>query len=412
MRVHVIGAGVAGMACALRVARAGVPVTLYEAAAQAGGRCRSVENPSLGRIDNGTHLFLGANHGVFDYLSAIGARNGLTALAPARFPFRDLASGAAWNLQPNAGRFPWWILRPERRVAGSRAHHYLAALRLMRARPATTVAEAVGANPLHDRLWRPLCEAVLNTEPEVASARLLGDALAATLLHGEAASRPYVAAVNLTDAFVTPGLAALSVLGADMRFRHPLRGLAMAERVTSLSFPQGAVAIGPRDRVVLAVPWWAARRLLPWLPSLPGRAVVNAHFRLPNGSVAAPRLIAAVGGTSQWMLLRNGLVSVTVSAADALVAENSEALARRIWAETAAVLAIAPAFPSVWKIIKERRATIAHTPALLAARPAATTPIPNLWLAGDWTDTGWPCTVEGAVQSGHAAAKLVAATLP
>src|SRR3990172_7320758 len=111
--VHIIGAGVAGLAAAVRAVELGLRVTLSEATPQAGGRCRSFEDASLGRtIDNGSHLILGGNTGVFAHLAAIGASDRVAPLARPVFPFLDLGSGRAWKVRPGSARLPVWLLMP------------------------------------------------------------------------------------------------------------------------------------------------------------------------------------------------------------------------------------------------------------------------------------------------------------
>ena len=99
-------------------------------------------------------------------------------------------------------------------------------------------------------------------------------------------------------------------------------------------------------------------------------------------------------------------ISVTVSGADAIVDQDREALAARIWADVAKALGYAAPMPARWQIVKEKRATFAATPAQDARRPAAKTGWPNLFLAGDWIQTGLPATIEGALRSGETAAAL------
>src|SRR5580704_18831667 len=116
-RAHVVGAGLSGLSAAVTLATGGWAVTLSEAAAQAGGRCRSYHDPQLDMvIDNGNHLVLSGNRAVADYLAAIGASDRLAGPDHARFPFIDLRDGLRWTLAPNDGALPWWILRPGRRV--------------------------------------------------------------------------------------------------------------------------------------------------------------------------------------------------------------------------------------------------------------------------------------------------------
>ncbi|WP_156747683.1 FAD-dependent oxidoreductase, partial [Methylosinus sp. 3S-1] len=138
--VHIVGAGLAGLACALRLAGDGRRVTLYEAARMAGGRCRSYHDPSLDLvIDNGNHLLLSGNHAALDYARRIGAAGELVGPKECVFDFLDTRTGERWRLRPNASRLPWWIFVADRRVPGSSPRDYLGALPLLRARSGATI---------------------------------------------------------------------------------------------------------------------------------------------------------------------------------------------------------------------------------------------------------------------------------
>ena len=158
--------------------------------------------------------------------------------------------------------------------------------------------------------------------------------------------------------------------------------------------------------------WWCWRCRPGWPTDLvPGltvpnefRAIVNAHFKMP-APAGAPPMLGVIGGTAEWIFTFPDRISVTVSGADAIVDQDREDLAIRIWADVAKALGISAAMPA-WQIVKEKRATFAATPAQDARRPAAKTRWRNLFLAGDWTETGLPATIEGAVRSGETAAAL------
>ena len=138
-RVHVIGAGLAGLSAAVALADRGVAVVISEAARQAGGRCRSFHDGLLDMvIDNGNHLVLSGNAAVDRYLRAIGAEGRLTGPGRSEFHFLDLQLGQRWTLRPSEGALPWWILDSGRRVPGTRPWDYVALLALLRAssRPA------------------------------------------------------------------------------------------------------------------------------------------------------------------------------------------------------------------------------------------------------------------------------------
>lgn len=408
-RIHVVGAGLAGLAAALSLSRAGRAVTMHEAAGQAGGRCRSYFDRTLGcRIDNGNHLLLAANRSALDYLAEVGAADSLVGPAAPAFPFLDLASGESWVVRPNPGRLGWWILAPGRRVPGSGALDYLKALRLLTAGPEAMAAAVLGQGPMMERFWRPLIVAVLNAQPEVAAASLLLPVLRETFGRGGRWCRPLVARDGLGDAFVEPALATLARRGVAVGFGRRLRAVERrGDRAVALDFADGPVALGPDDGVVLAVPALVAGGLLPGL-AVPrsSAAIVNAHFRLDRPAQlpdSAP-LIGLIGGTADWVFLRGLLASATVSAADALVEEPAEALLSRLWHDTAAALGLPEAPRPPGRIVKEKRATFLQTPAEVARRPPCRTAWNNLLLAGDWTDTGLPATIEGAIRSGRAAA--------
>ena len=158
--------------------------------------------------------------------------------------------------------------------------------------------------------------------------------------------------------------------------------------------------------MILAVPPVVAAELVPGLETPSQfRAIVNAHFRLEPPAGLAP-IIGVVNGTIEWLFAFPDRLSVTVSAADRLLDVPRERLAQDIWREVATVAGLPPALPP-WQIVRERRATFAATPGEDAKRPAATTAWSNLVLAGDWTDTGLPATIEGAIRSGNRAADLV-----
>jgi squalene-associated FAD-dependent desaturase len=410
--VHVVGAGLSGLACAVTLVAAGARVCLHEAARFAGGRCRSYFEPNLGIvIDNGNHLVLSGNRATLAYLGAIGAGDRLIGPVRAEYDFADLASGARWRLRINAGRLPWWICAPGRRAPGTRARDYLAGLRLMRAGAADTVAGVLGGSgKAYDHLWRPLLLAALNTDPNEASAELAGAVLRETLLHGGGACRPLIAAGGLAAAFVDPALDRLRRQGATIVFEHRLRRLSGdAARIASLEFATGGpVALTAADHVVLAVPAPIAHGLLPGLVvPTEFRAIVNAHFKVAPPPGCA-RILGVINGLCEWLFAFDDRLSVTISAADRLLETPREDLAARIWQEVASLTGLGGG-PPPWQIIKERRATFACLSSQRAKRPPARTRWPNLVLAGDWTATGLPATIEGAIRSGNRAAHIVLA---
>ncbi|MCG8692349.1 MAG: hydroxysqualene dehydroxylase HpnE [Minwuiales bacterium] len=412
-RVHVVGAGLAGLACALRLAARGVEVAVYEAAGHAGGRCRSFFDQSLEcDIDNGNHLLMSANTAALDYLTEIGARDSLIE-PDAAFPFIDLGTGQTWTVRPNNGPIPWWLLNRSRGIPDTRLTDYLGAARLALAGRDRTVGDCVPtAGPLWERFWEPFTVAVLNTPAADASAQLVWMVLRESFMRGARYCKPMIAREGLSVSFIDPALKQLRSKGIEPAFGARLRAAALEDgKVSSLDFGGDSVPVGPDDRVVLAIPPAGAAAILPEV-TVPRTSctIFNAHMRLdqtvemPNGIP----FLGVIGGTAQWLIVRQNVISATISAADHLMEEPADSIADRVWDDTRRALNLNLAERPPIRVIKERRATFAQTPEEIRRRPGTRTRMSNLILAGDWTDTGFPATIEGAIRSGHAAAAALA----
>ncbi|HTH60609.1 MAG TPA: hydroxysqualene dehydroxylase HpnE [Paraburkholderia sp.] len=410
--VHVVGAGLAGLAAALRLQRRGAQVVLHEAAGHAGGRCRSFYDRTLGAtIDSGNHVVLSGAHATLDYVRTIGAADELVGPERADYAFVDVAARSRWNLRLSHGRLPLWVFEPHARVPGTRLTDYLSLWPLMFAKPGRTLAQTIRADGvLWDRLWRPFFLAMLNLEPRDASAELAAAAAHESLLAGGDACRPLVARNGLGTAFVDPALRMLQHGGAAIRLNSRLASIeydGASSRVATLHFDSGPVALEAGDALVLAVPPDPARALVPDLQT-PRRAsaIIDVHYAIePPSGVGAPTVL--VNGTAGCLFGRDGRLSATISAADALADLPADELAQRVWTEIAAVTALPGGPMPAWQVATARDATFAARPDEERRRPAARTRWNNLTLAGDWTATGLPASIEGAVRSGRKAADLL-----
>jgi squalene-associated FAD-dependent desaturase len=418
-RVLVIGAGLAGLSAATALAARGARVTVLEAAPQAGGRCRSYYDPTLDAvIDNGNHFVLTGNPAVFAFLDRIGAADHLQGTPTQQTFFVDIRSGERWMIAPNAGPLPFWILNRDRRVPHTRPSDYLVMMKLLLARPSRTVGEVLPCKgELWERLLRPFLLGALNTRPEDGSAGLAAALLRNTFMKGGDAYRIRIAHPTLAAAFIDPALKYLESKGGVVRLGARVRGLMFdGGKVLALDTPDGVLPVGGDDAVVLAAPPWVAGELAPGL-TVPDdfRAIVNAHFKrpgphgLPDGTTA-PLMLGVIGGVAEWVFSFEDRISVTVSGADDIVDRDREDLARTLWADVCRAYGMDAPMPA-WQIVKEKRATFAATPAQDARRPGAKTGWRNLFLAGDWTQTGLPGTIEGALRSGETAAALAARRL-
>ena len=409
-QLHIIGAGLAGLSAALTAtARA---VTVYEAGPAAGGRCRSYLDRELGiRVDNGNHLLLSGNTDAMAFVDQIGSRGSLGGPGKPVFPFMDLDTDARWIVRPNRGAIPSWIFRRSRRVPGTSATDYLKLLSLARIRDDRVVAGCLPRGPLYTRLIEPLAIAALNTKPEQGLARLLGTVMRETLLKGGSACIPLFPRQGWSETLIDPALAWLEMHGGDIRLGQRIAALEITgDRVTALRTPDGTIPVQPNDDVVLAVPAPVAADLLPGLTTPDAfEAIVNVHYRTDAAGEAAAMaatgdagFIGLLGGMAQWVFVKPGHVSVTISAASDIVDQSAEQLAASIWPDVRTALRLTDPMPT-WRVVKEKRATFAATPAQERRRPPARTRLANLVLAGDWTATGLPATIEGAIRSGRTA---------
>jgi squalene-associated FAD-dependent desaturase len=410
---HIIGAGVSGLSAAVRLANANYRVHVHEATQQAGGRCRSYFDAATNlTIDNGNHLLLSGNRHALAYARSIGTEAGLVGPKRAQFPFVDVMTGQRWQLDLGDGKLPLWVFDEARRVPDTRLRDYLALAPLVWAGTGKLVGDTIPCKgPLYDRLVQPLLLAALNVDPPEGSAGLAGAIVRETLLAGGQACRPLIARDGLSAVLVDPAIKLLQDKGASVQFGHELREFTTTgDNVGELKFGSDTMALGLDDVVVLAVPPRPAAALLPGLKTPSKfRAIVNAHFRFDPPRDAAP-FLGVVGGLVEWLFAFPQRLSVTISNGDRLVDQPREELALAIWRDVckAAGLPGEPELPP-WQIVRERRATFEATPEQNALRPGPVTSFKNLFLAGDWTDTGLPATIEGSIRSGDRAADLVLA---
>jgi phytoene dehydrogenase-like protein len=240
-----------------------------------------------------------------------------------------------------------------------------------------------------------------------------------SLMRGGRACIPLLPLEGLSEALIDPAIATLRTRGADIRFNSRIAELTIeAGRITALRSPEGPLALGPQDAVVLAVPPWVASDLLPGLVApIEFQAILNIHFRheaVIDGLLGEAGFIGLTSGVAQWVFLKPGHVSVTISAANNMVDDPARMIASLVWPNVVDALGLPPRLKETlppYRVVKEKRATFAATAQQEVRRPDARTDLAvNLALAGDWTATGLPATIEGAIRSGNSAADVLRAT--
>lgn len=427
-RVVVVGGGLAGLSAAVALADGGARVTVLEARPLLGGRTSSFRRGGL-TVDNGQHVFLACFSAYRGFLERIGSASGVRLQPRLRVPV--VAPGGRVCLLrrtrlPAPAHLLGSLLRYRHLGLGDRIAAARAAAALRRLDPTLdgggTFGEwlaAHGQSPAAvAALWETIARPALNLPAERASLRLAAFVFRRGLLQERAAGDLGLPAVPLGSLHGEAAGRALARAGAEVRVGVRASGIEANDRRVTVTAAGLRLAA---EAVVLAVPHDVAASLLPpgalpdpaRLRALGSSPIVNVHVVYDRRVTDLP-LAAAVASPVQWVFDRtepSGLgegqyLAVSLSAADVEIDEPAAHLRRRY------VAALAELFPRARDarvvdafVTRERRATFRQTPEADRLRPGPRTGLPRLFLAGAWTDTGWPDTMEGAVRSGLAAAR-------
>jgi hydroxysqualene dehydroxylase len=433
-RVVVVGGGLAGLACSVRLAASGAAVTLVEARPRLGGATYSFDRGGLS-VDNGQHVFLRCYTEYQDFLGRINADSLVSLQDRFNVPVVSADSGridrlyrtrglpAPLHLSTSLGRYHAIGLRDRMRVL--RAVLRLRALEPQDAALDTRsfgdwLAEHGQSSACIEAMWDLLIVAALNSRCGDASLLLATKVLQTALLTYPSAADIGIPLVPLDELHARPAARALTAMGGQLHLRTKVEVI----RPTGRGFEVGTDADALHaDAVVLATPHQQAAQLLPpgAVPEL-GRVsglgaapIVNVHLLFDRPVTDLP-FAAVLKSPLQWIFDRTEIaglsgdgqyLAVSLSAAEQYIDLPTAELREWLHPEIVRLFPLAAtARLTDFFVTRERRATFRQTPGSHVLRPAAATQIPGLFLAGAWTDTGWPDTMEGAVRSGYEAATL------
>ena len=430
--VAILGAGWAGLSAALDLLRAGVRVEVFEAAPRPGGRARAISLHGQ-RLDNGQHILIGAYTDTLDLLHSLGTRQHLWEQRHMQLHYRD-AQGKGFTLSaaplPAPLHLALGLLRSNLLDWGERRQALALALQWQRQGYAVSEDLPLAAYLLRHqsanavaRLWEPLCLATLNTPLGQASTRLflgvLREAFSKEARHG----RLIIPTCDLSGLMADPATQEIAARGGRLRF---------GERVQAIGQTQGGYEIRssrgcyPASQVICALPHRATAALLDFHPALSGlrddlagfqdNAITTVYLDYPAHVRLAQDCFGLLGTVGQWVFDRgrllgeHGRLAVVISAEAIDPKPSPAALGQLIAGELfRAFPGHLPPDPLDVHVVRETRATFHASPVIQALRPGTATPLPDFWLAGDYTDTGLPGTLEGAVRSGRRAATAVIA---
>ena len=378
--VHIIGAGVSGLAAATQLSVAGVPVRLYEATAHAGGRARSYTDTALGMVDHGVHVINGDARELFAYLNRLGTRDSVVRIThPYRLPAMSIAD-------------------------------YLGLLPLLFTRQVYVHAWLSADNRLWDTWLDRFSRAALHTESAQLSTRALRRALWQRLRRAPGSLRAFTVRDSLHASLIAPALAYLEDQGTSLYFNHALKNVEWRDgRISALVFAQQKIAVAADDVVILAAPAAVAQQLLSHrdAPTAP-HAAITYHFKTPHRE-PLHRVDAPADAPVDLVRYSADRISVSLRVAGPVWLSDPEFLAERLWRWLQTrhpYLATQPRPPyASWR---EKNAGHRLLPNDRVKQP----PLPErLFLAGDWLLPHAPSCLESAADSGHAAARAALALL-
>ena len=438
----VIGGGLAGIAAAARLAEAGWKVSLAEARASLGGRAFSYQDPQTGReLDNGQHVIVGACHNLIAFLERVGVRCDWHLQPRLDVPVRDRAGrqGRLYgvNAPAPAHLLPAFLSYPHLGLLDKikAVRGVIAAMRADRRQPGLDEITFYDWLRSHgqskrniDNLWNVLIEGTLNDNIRDVSAAMGLMMVQDGLLKGRHEANVGYPTVSLANAIGRPARRHLQDLGVEVLLGCPANSVAVGQdrRVKRVTAGDGRTIVA--DAYISAVPFWTLSNLLPEelaglepfssLPGLQTSPIVNIHLRYDR-PVMSGDFQYLLDSPLQWVfngsaILGDGAgeaarsLTVSISAAWEYIDASRGELAEMIADEMVrAYPAAADATLLDAVVVKQRNATFRCIPGAQRLRPGPRTASPNLFLAGEWTDTGWPSTMESALISGYNAAEAV-----
>lgn len=421
-RVAILGGGYAGMAAAVTLADAGVPVTVFEAGLVTGGRARRVEINGVA-LDNGLHILIGAYRETLRLIAKVHPAPEQTLL---RLPL-DWHVHERMHLRAPRLPAPLHLAAALATARGVGLNERWQAIVMMRALRRmkfqlmhdTTVSALLAQHDqgeaLTQWLWHPLCVAALNTPPARASAQMFLNVLRDTFTGARADSDMLIPRVDLSRLFPEPAADYVHARGGTVltgcrvtALQLEAGGLRIVAGDNAGSFSHVVCALPPHLVAGLLEPHAVLRDTVQRVAALTYQPITSVYFQF-DGTLRLPApMLGLADATAHWLFDREaicgqrGLVGAVISAEGAYQSLTQDQLAQRVLQELGARFGPLP--PVKWqRVISEKRASFSAVPDL--RRPAQRTALPGLWLAGDYTAGEYPATLEAAVRSGLACAR-------
>ncbi|MDH5633015.1 MAG: hydroxysqualene dehydroxylase HpnE [Gammaproteobacteria bacterium] len=434
MNVIVIGAGWAGLAAAVELVRHGHSVTVLESARQPGGRARAVAFNGM-HIDNGQHILIGAYRSVLELIQLFGIeesrvfkRIALTLKLTRQPAGNRTISLKAWPLPA-----PLHLLLGLLTMKGAPWKHRLVIIKAMISMrgsgfkveqdlPLLDYLVQLGQpQQVIEYLWQPLCISIMNTPIDQASTQMFLRVIRDSFFADKADSEMLLPVTDLGQCLPQPAMDYIEINGGTVRLGSRIVSIATDDNhVTgvcdtnnsTLQADHVVIATGNEAAQQLLRPILAAEPICSGLERLGALPITTVFIKYPAGTRLPNDFIGTLNMHSQWFFDRgrltdnDGLIAVVISGPGQHIRMTNDELGKVIAGELSACFRHLPDVEAI-KIIREKRATIHARPGVDQYRPDNSTKIDGLWLAGDYTNTGYPSTLEGAVRSGLRCARLI-----
>lgn len=422
MKCLVIGGGLSGLSTAVYLTKYGIQTDILEASPKLGGKAYSFYNKKLHlEVDNGQHLLLGCYNYTLNFLDEINAGHLLEKQAYIHIPFVKPNDGI-FLLKTSSNLYPINLISAllnfrlisikEKILIGYLLFDLMFGKDISGISAREWLNRKLQSNNILEVFWKPLLVSIFNSDINYVPVKTLRLVLKELFLSGKKGFQFVVPKVPLSKLFVEPAINYLNKKGSNIY---------LSERVESITIENNSIKevitnkriIKDYDKVVFAIPTYALSKIIKkeFLEQVKYSPIISAHYKL-NKNLFTDSFYSLVNSPIHWIFNKGSYISITTSAAELLIDLTEEEISKIHIEE------ICKYFPEFdqkqivsYQIIKEKRATFILSEEFETIRTKNTLGINNAFLAGDWTNTRLPSTIEGAIKSGKSTADQIFSSL-
>jgi len=422
----VIGGGIAGLTSAAYLAKQSIKVTLLESSPKLGGRAYSfTEQKSNDVVDNGQHILMGCYSDTINFLKLIGAKDNFIYQKSLQINFLTQA-GKLVKLKSFTSFYPFNLLFALLNFKAITITERLSLLKFVIKLPFKShqklsnknvrdwLKEEKQSDDTINSLWTIIAVGALNTNINKASAFMFREILMKIFFNGNFASTVILPKYGLSDAYVKNAKEFIESNGGEIKLSSTLKEFLISDnRIVGIKTADEVYK--NFDYVISAIPFYAFNNIYPELflgekIKFEYSSILNIHIWLKNNPMKE-RFYGLIDSPVHWVFNKGNHINLVISDADYLTDKPAEEIYKMCVGELIKCTELKESDFSHYKVSKEKRATFVPSNKINYLRPSSNTKIANLFLAGDWTDTGLPSTIESAVISGRVAAELLLAYL-